>query len=152
MIQPPPDGISTEGIEPFQPLTGGCLCGAVKYRISAAPLDAGYCHCRLCQKSSGAPTLAWLTVPIHGFAYTHGNPTRFHSSPHSQREFCGLCGTQLAFRRSRLARTVDITLASLHSPDRVQPEYHIWTQSQRPWLEISDSLPRHEDAGPDQYE
>jgi hypothetical protein len=81
MTQPPPDGISTEGIEPFQPLTGGCLCGAVKYRISAAPLDAGYCHCRLCQKSSGAPTLAWLTVPIHGFAYTHGNPTRFHSSP-----------------------------------------------------------------------
>lgn len=152
MTQPPPDETPAEGTEAFQPLTGGCLCGAVGYRISAAPIDAGYCYCRICQKSSGALTLAWLTVAIHGFAYTHGNPIRFHSSPHRQREFCGLCGAQLAFRRSRLAKMVDVTLASLHTPDRMWPEYHIWTQSQRPWLEISDSLPRHEDAGPDEYE
>ena len=43
------------------PLEGGCLCGAVRYRISAEPHHAGYCHCRMCQRSAGAPVVAWLT-------------------------------------------------------------------------------------------
>ena len=42
----------------FEPLEGGCLCGRVRYRVMAAPLDGAYCHCRMCQKSSGAPLQA----------------------------------------------------------------------------------------------
>lgn len=136
----------------FQALGGGCLCGAVEYRISSEPLDAAYCHCRLCQRSSGAPTLAWLTVSFRGFTYIAGSPAVFQSSPHSQREFCGICGTQLAFRRSASPKIIDVTLASLHEPARVLPQYHIWRQSRLAWFETADSLPRHEDAGPDQQE
>ena len=43
------------------PLEGGCLCGGVRYRISAEPHHASYCHCRMCQRSAGAPVVAWLT-------------------------------------------------------------------------------------------
>lgn len=136
----------------FQTLEGGCLCGAVQYRINVQPLDAGYCHCRLCQRSSGAPTLAWLTVAVRGFSYTKGCPTIFHSSSHSQREFCGACGTQIAFRRSASPKTVDVTLASLHDPSQMTPQYHIWRQSKVAWFETTDSLPRYEDAGPDNHE
>ncbi len=136
----------------FQTLEGGCLCGEIQYCINAQPLDAGYCHCRLCQRSSGAPTLAWLTVIADGFSYTKGRPAIFHSSPHSQREFCGNCGTQMAFRLSASPKTVDVTLASLHDPSRIHPQYHIWCQSKIAWFETTDSLPRYEDAGPDDHE
>ncbi len=136
----------------FQALEGGCLCGVIQYRISVPPLDAGYCHCRLCQRSSGAPTLAWLTVPVRGFSYTNGNPVIFNSSLLSQREFCGTCGTQIAFRQSVSPKTVDVTLGSLYDPALMAPQYHIWRQSKLAWFETTDSLPRYEDAGPDNHE
>jgi hypothetical protein len=130
-------------------LEGGCLCGAIRYRIEGPRIDAGYCHCRLCQRSAGAPVLAWLTVPVEAFSYTQGQPEVYRSSAHSQREFCNRCGTQLAFRRQRDARTMDITLGSLDDPMAVAPEYHIWRMSRIDWFETRDELPRYEDAGPD---
>lgn len=133
-------------------LEGGCLCGEVQYCIAAQPIDSGYCHCHLCQRSSGAPVLAWLTVPISAFVYSKGLPSAFRSSSHSQREFCGNCGTQLAFRRSVSAKTIDITVASLQDPTQVAPKYHIWCQSKISWFEISDSLEQYVDAGPDKHE
>ena len=136
----------------LQTLEGGCLCGAVRYRITEQPIDAGYCHCRLCQRSSGAPSIAWLTVAITGFSYTRGAPSIFQSSAHSQREFCGACGTQIAFRQSQSAKTIDVTLASLEDPSQVLPQYHIWQQSKIAWFETADSLPRYKDAGPDTHE
>ncbi|MEX0758509.1 MAG: GFA family protein, partial [Tistlia sp.] len=80
------------------PLTGGCLCGALRYRVTAAPLDAGYCHCRICQKLSGAPAMVWVTVPRAGFGYTEGEPRVHRSSDWGQREFCAACGSQLVYR------------------------------------------------------
>ena len=131
-------------------LRGACLCGALEYRLTLPRIDAGYCHCRICQRSSGAPVLAWLTVPVAGFAYTKGRPVEFASSVHSHREFCGRCGTQIAFRRSSAPRTLDVTVASLEDPSAVAPEYHIWHRSRIAWFETADDLPRHEDAGPDE--
>lgn len=136
----------------FYTLEGGCLCGAVQYLINVQPLDAGYCHCRICQRSSGAPTLAWLTVSILGFSYTKGCPTIFHSSAHNYREFCGVCGTQIAFRRSVFPKTVDVTQASLHDPSLIAPQYHIWRHNKVDWFETTDSLPRYDEAGPDIHE
>ncbi len=133
-------------------LKGGCLCGAVRYQIAEPLVDAGYCHCRLCQRSSGAPVLAWLTVLVDSFAYLQGDPAIYQSSLQSQREFCRNCGTQLIFRQSHHPRTLDVTLASLDDPSLVQPEYHIWHQSRIDWFEISDVLPRYRDAGPDDHD
>ena len=133
-------------------LEGGCLCEAIRYRITMVPIDAGYCHCRLCQRSTGAPAPAWLTVDAAGFAYANGDPTIYHSSSHSQREFCGSCGTQLVFRKSKSPTTVDVTLASLDDPSRVEPQYHIWCRSRIAWFDTADSLPRYDDAGPDRLE
>jgi hypothetical protein len=133
-------------------LEGGCLCGAVRYRAIGPHVDAGYCHCRICQRSSGAPVLAWLTVRAESFAYLESRPSVFRSSPRGQREFCRACGTQIAFRRSAQSATVDVTIASLDDPALVQPEYHIWRGSRIPWFETADHLPRHEDAGPDEGE
>src|SRR5215472_13101113 len=55
-------------------LSGGCLCGEIRYRISAAPVEALYCHCRMCQRAHGAPVIAWLTVPLAAFEVSAGIP------------------------------------------------------------------------------
>lgn len=133
----------------FEPLTGGCLCGAVRYRIERAPIDAGFCHCRQCQRSSGAPVLAWLTLHAPDFVYIRGAPAVYRSSMHGHREFCPACGAQLVFRNDADAATADVTLASLDDPARVAPQYHIWMGSNIAWFDLADSLPRFDDAGPD---
>ena len=130
--------------------TGGCLCGAVRYELAGTLVDAGYCHCRQCQRASGAPVVAWCPYPIAAFRYTSGVPAAHRSSARYQREFCGSCGTALVFRRQLDAELIDVTLASLDTPDAIAPQYHIWRMSRIAWFETSDALPRHEDAGPDQ--
>ena len=131
---------------------GGCLCGRLRYRAEGRPLDAGWCHCRLCQKSSGAPALAWGTWPASAVRYTTGEPRVFKSSTLGRRHFCPDCGTQLLFRVAEDSRTIDLTLASLDRPDAIVPEYHIWTASRIAWMELADRLPRHADSGPDTWD
>ncbi len=93
--------------------------------------------------------MAWATFPIKAFTYIKGKPLVYLSSPQSQREFCGICGTQIAFQKVEDATTIDVTIASLDDPVMLKPEYHIWTQSQISWFDTVDQLPRHQDAGPD---
>jgi hypothetical protein len=122
--------------------TGGCLCGRIRYRITAAPVEALYCHCRMCQRAQGAPVVAWLTVPLDSFAVTAGNPVAYASSVKALRHFCGGCGTPLTWRAADNPRLVDIGIATLDNPEAVEPTLHLWTESQVPWFEIADHLPR----------
>jgi hypothetical protein len=127
---------------------GGCLCQSLRYAAHVEPIDVGYCHCRTCQLSSGAPVLAWGSFSADSFAYTQGSPTIYRSSARGMREFCARCGTQIAFRKEG-SDLVDINVASLDQPEAVTPEYHIWTESRISWFDTRDSLPRYRDAGPD---
>ena len=62
--------------------TGGCFCGAVRYRVEGPPLDAGYCHCRMCQRANGAPAVAWVTWNLDRFAWQGPEPaTLEHPQP-----------------------------------------------------------------------
>jgi hypothetical protein len=123
--------------------TGGCLCGAVRYRITAAPVEALYCHCRMCQRAHGAPVIAWITVALDSFAVTAGRPTAYPSSAKASRHFCGRCGTPLTWRATDNPRLVDISIATLDNPEAVEPALHLWTESQISWFEIADHLPRY---------
>ena len=127
---------------------GGCLCGTIRYKSQLAPEYVGYCHCRQCRMSSGAPVSAWASFPIEAFQYTQGSPRIFNSSTHGQREFCDDCGSQLLFRSTSSANVVDVNVGSLDTPEQLAPEYHIWTESQLKWFEILDKLPRHKKDGP----
>jgi hypothetical protein len=128
-------------------LTGGCLCGAVRYR-AAGIMGAGYCHCRMCQKASGAPVVAWTSVPAEGFTILAGTPTAYRSSAKAFRHFCGTCGTPLTFRLAEDGREIDISLATLDHPEEIGPRYHIYTSSALPWLHLEDELPRYPEARP----
>jgi hypothetical protein len=130
------------------PIEGGCLCGAVRYRISSAPHDAGYCHCRMCQRATGAPVVPWLTMASDGFAWTRGTPAVYRSSPGAVRLFCGTCGTQMVFRTDAEPHLLDVTLASLDDPAAVRPDHHSWTESRIDWFDTADDLSRRPGASP----
>ncbi|MGE0386884.1 MAG: GFA family protein [Gammaproteobacteria bacterium] len=130
-------------------MTGGCLCGAVRYRATGPVRDSAWCHCRTCQRAHSAPAVAWFTVPDASLAYTLGKPTAYASSSTGQREFCAACGSQLVFRDRRYPGQADVATASLDHPGTIAPGYHIWRMSRVPWFETADALPRHDDAGPD---
>jgi hypothetical protein len=127
-------------------LAGGCGCGAVRYAIRADASDVCHCHCRLCQRSSGAPVVTWLTVPRQALSWVAGAPRERRSSPHAVRGFCADCGAALTFRADTQPDRVDVTVASLDEPAAVTPRRHIWMSSALPWLRLDDDLPRHEQA------
>jgi hypothetical protein len=122
---------------------GGCLCGQVRYRITGRPVEALYCHCRMCQRAHGAPVIAWLTAPLDAFKVTAGDPVAYASSAKALRHLCGRCGTPLTWRATDDPRFVDISIATLDNPEAVEPTLHLWTESQIAWFEITDHLPRH---------
>ncbi len=134
--------------EKAEKLTGGCLCGAVRYEVTTPLQGAEYCHCRMCQKASGAPVATWTWVPLENFSYSKGEPVAYQSSRKSIRFFCGTCGSQLTARAAEAPTEMVISLATLDNPEVIKPEYHIWTSSQSSWFEIADNLPRHNEGSP----
>ena len=129
--------------EPDPSLTGGCACGAVRYRLDGPPFDAGYCHCRTCRAASGAPVLVFATVQRDQFVVTRGALARWRSSEIGQRTFCAGCGTQLTMEMDDKPDEVDFTVASLDTPEAVVPRFHIWARSRIPWFEVADEWPRY---------
>ena len=127
-------------------LSGGCLCGALRYTAVAKPTSSGYCHCRLCQRSTGAPVLAFASVPFDSFQMTHGQPARYASSTKGERWFCARCGTQIAYCDKHNPVSVDINTGSLDHPESVPPKQHIFTSSRIEWFETNDDLPRYPES------
>ena len=127
---------------------GGCLCGQVRFAVSAEPLQSGYCHCRMCQKNSGAPVVAWVTFPSASFAWMAGRASTYESSPRARREFCAHCGSYLVFRTRDYPDEVSINTTSLDQPAAFPPRMHIFTESRVPWLHIHDALPVYIGYGP----
>jgi hypothetical protein len=129
-------------------LEGGCACGSVRYGLASAPFDAGYCHCTMCRRVSGAPVMAFATVPFEDFVVT-GSPRRFRSTGFGERWFCGECGTPLAMHVDHQPETIDFTIASLDAPERVVPQFHLFVEKRIAWFETADALPRHAGFRPD---
>jgi len=132
----------------FEPLEGGCLCGAVRYRVTAPPISSGYCHCRMCQRSSGGPVQASAEIPVDGFRLVKGRLKAYRSSERAVRHFCARCGSQLTFRPALDPTYISINTPTLDRPEALAPVMHIWRDHRIPWFEIADDLPRHATDGP----
>jgi hypothetical protein len=127
-------------------LTGGCACGSVRYELASEPFDAGWCHCRTCQLNSGAPAMAFASVPAGHLVFTKGadRVKSFPSSSLGHRLFCGECGTPLAMEDNRQPETSDFSIATLDEPEAVAPGFHIFHASRIAWFDTGDDLPRHD--------
>ena len=131
--------------------TGGCMCGAVRYRLDSEPFDAGWCHCRTCQLSSGAPAMVFASVPAGQFTWTTGQEhvRSVKSSSFGSRQFCGECGTPFLMQVDHQPETIDFSLATLDEPETIAPGFHIFWESRIGWFEPGDALPRHAKFRPD---
>lgn len=129
------------------PTEGGCLCGAIRYRISAEPTTVIHCHCSNCRKASGAAVLTFVTVGPESFEWLQGEPQHYaydseYFSGRVGRLFCGACGSPLGWSNDA-DPTVDLTVGSLDDPNVVQPTFHLFTRSKVHWMELDDDLPRY---------
>lgn len=121
-------------------MDGGCLCGAVRYRIEGEPLSSGVCHCESCRRTASAPRLPFLGVRSAGFRYTEGAPVDYASSPSVTRSFCGRCGSPLTYRRHDAPDALDIMTVSLDDPNAIPPTFHVWTSEALAWDRLAGDL------------
>jgi hypothetical protein len=122
-------------------VTGGCLCGAVRYEADEPPRRTGICHCRMCQKANGGPFAVGVYFRKAAFRFTRGEAALYRSSDIAERGFCAACGSRLIYRpvgRPILA----VEVGSLDDPNSVSPEYHTGVEGWLSWLTMADDLPR----------
>ncbi len=119
---------------------GGCLCGAVRYRVCGAPRHSVICHCRSCRRASGAPTVAWLTFERSRFEWLSGRPQPYASSPGVMRCLCSNCGSPLTYENDASPDLIDITTASLDDPQRFAPTREVWLEHKLSWQAANPAL------------
>ena len=128
-------------------VTGGCMCGAVRYEAIGEPMTVAYCHCASCRRHTGAPVVAWVAYESHQVRYSKGKRKIYNSSPGVERAFCGECGTPLTWegesRRFAGKLITEFHISTLDDPLTYVPDRH-WFDSERlAWFDIADSLPRY---------
>ena len=117
---------------PPLPWTGGCQCGAVRYRITGMPVVFYHCHCAECQRQSSSAhgqSLRLLAgdVEITGTVSTMSRPA--DSGHDLEGLFCPGCGTRVLHRRAGRSETVNIKAGTLDETGWLVPAGHIWTRS-----------------------
>lgn len=129
-------------------VTGGCLCGAIRYESSEPPSTGGLCHCRYCQRSTGSAFEALAMFPQTAFRFIKGNPKRYRSSSIMEKYFCPDCGSQLTDRylvpvsTSLQPDMVWVHIGTLDDPEAAPIETHYGVESQLSWVQFDDGLPR----------
>ncbi len=127
------------------PISGGCLCGKLRYQITAEPVGAGNCHCRTCQKATGSAYLAALFVPYESLEIT-GVYKEFASQSASgntlHRGFCPECGSMLFGRNSGNDKIRPVSASTLDDPSIYQPNMDFWVSDAQPWDTMNPDLPK----------
>lgn len=123
---------------------GGCLCGAVRYRVTAAPMLGGHCHCVDCRKSSGSAHCSHLGVPAEAFSLT-GQVTQYDRPADSGnmigRCFCPTCGAPVYSTNSGMPQMIFVRASSLDDPEVFQPQVVVYARSAPSWDHMDESLP-----------
>ena len=123
-------------------VTGGCQCGAVRYRIEGELGASGFCHCRMCQKAFGSFGAPLVSVPHNQFRWTRGTPAVFRSSPIVERGFCRDCGTPL-FMLEEGHGVIEMAIGTLDDPSIAVPDHVVGIESKLAWADALPNLPSH---------
>lgn len=120
--------------------TGGCQCGAIRYRFTRRPGGAHICHCRMCQKAFGAFYAALVGGPKETFEVTRGEQAIFRSSDLVERGFCQNCGTPLSLAHIG-GKEISVSIGSLDHPEAFPPTDQHGTNSRMSWANGLGNLP-----------
>ena len=137
------------------PLTGGCLCGAIRYTVDVPVTELRACHCTHCQKASGAAGSVNAVIPGAALHITQGTLKRYDSAADSGRTlyryFCGDCGSPIYSQRATAPETAVLRAGTLDDAGEMKITTNIWIRSARPWAWIdpaSRQFPGQPDATP----
>ena len=136
-------------ITPRVPITGGCLCGGVRYESREPPTRGYICHCTMCRRNYGGFFGATMRFPGSAFALTQGALKSYAATKYAQRCFCAECGTPVAYFYAGNP-DVWIYIGSLDHPQDWPmtkdaswgPTEHVYVDEKIPWYEIGDGLPQ----------
>jgi hypothetical protein len=123
------------------PYEGGCPCGQVRWRAGAEPINVRLCHCRNCQRATGAAFFA-RALFMAGDVERSGETTRWASSQRLHRLSCTRCGTPV-FAEPQDGPWIAVAVATLDDPTQLAPGSHIWVSRKLDWVNIDDGLPQY---------
>ncbi|MFB2551101.1 GFA family protein [Ensifer soli] len=122
-------------------LSGGCQCGAVRFRVEGTPGDASVCHCRMCQKAAGNVFLPLVSLGSAALTFTRGQPKRFRSSNAATRGFCADCGTPLTYEAPD---GVALAIGAFDRPEGLAPSIQWGIEAKLAYVDAIPSLPAEE--------
>jgi hypothetical protein len=122
------------------PVTGGCLCGRVRYEATPSHREGYYCHCRMCQLAFGNTRASYLNLRKDQVRWTGEAPAYYKSSKLAQRGFCRHCGTPLSFEFLG-SEHMDLSIGSLDDPAAFQPASHFAVETRIANWHAADGLP-----------
>lgn len=127
-------------------MEGGCLCGAVRYRVEGEGLLTAVCHCTHCQKQAGSAFSIIVGVRAKSLE-VEGELTTFKDQGASgkalDREFCPKCGSPLFSKGEASPGIVFVKAGTLDDTSSLSPQMELWTQSEQPWVKLGLQCVRH---------
>lgn len=114
-------------------ITGGCYCGAIRYRILESP-GTGICYCENCRKAVGAQSVAWVNSHRNAVDIVKGEPARYAAPNGAVWSFCAQCGSTLFWERTAQPDELAVTTGSLDDPAAFPPETSSWDEDRLPWV------------------
>lgn len=120
---------------------GGCLCGQVRWRATAPAANIRVCHCRLCQRATGAPFFARAVFRAEDFSWS-GEVTAWPTSPRIDRRACVRCGTPMFATPKDSPARIGVSIATCDDRNALVPDCHIWVSEKAAWVAIADGLPQ----------
>jgi hypothetical protein len=135
-----------------EPLTGGCLCGGVRYEVTAPPVSAGYCHCTRCQRRTGTAASAQARLAPGSLTITAGEELVTAYDPEDGgflKSFCSRCGSALWSRDPSDPDAVSVRLGTFDADPGVRPAYRQFVAYAAVWEPIpDDGLPHYPERRP----
>jgi hypothetical protein len=133
-------------------LTGGCLCGAIRFELTEPPRGASYCHCTRCQRRTGTAVSANAAVNGDAFTITQGEDalkTWRHPDGGYVKAFCGECGAHLFSRHPDDPAKMGVRMGAFDDDPGVRPSVRQFVAYAAAWEPIpDDGLPRYDEARP----
>lgn len=130
----------------FVALDGACTCGAVRYRMTSPPLFVHCCHCRWCQRETGASFALNALIEAERVVVLQGQPDIVNTPSNSGRgqkiTRCPICRIALWSNYAGAGDALRfVRVGTLEQPDRLPPDIHIFTASKQPWVMLSPATP-----------
>ena len=136
----------------IEPLTGRCLCGGVRFEVTAPPAGAGYCHCTRCQRRSGTAASVQAQLAPGSYRQLAGEElVRWWRHPDGgfEKGFCSNCGAQLFSRNPDDHEQLNVRFSAFDSDPGVRPSYRQWFSSAASWEPVpDDGLARYDERRP----